>query len=560
MTQSFNPDVMHQMKDLMKRKSVLSWIKQEKIVNEKSIPIDLSRFYYLHAIYTDKSQKIAVIKSAQSGVSTYAIISSLHMGRYLGLNQIHTLPTSSDATTFVQSKTNEIIRNNPCLASKMSKEDTDSVGQKQMGNGFLFYRGTKGKSSGIMITSDRNIYDEYDFSDHEQLGNFQSRLEGADSMKMEVWLSTPTFENFGIDEKFKDSDQKFMRFNCPECGLRQHMDWFKSVDHEEERYQCWECKATINNKMFPVWYAESWSETHNGKTSEGKHADINMQWEARYPGRKISGYWINQMMLPWKSAKELIREYNELRKKGAMQYFFNFKLGMTYSDTERKVEGGLFYKNLQPDKQIVELQSFMGIDVQGNELYCIIGNKQGIYAITVCRDEVDAIGKTIKSKWERAGELMEVYDVQVCVVDATYKPDDVLEFANIYPGRVFMNWYNPAPKGKEIVRYSDIKKFTDKKEQTFAESIKVLSDRERSIDRLIAHLEQGVHPILYTKTDPNLKTLVKHAETMYARVIENKDGTFRREWANTGKNDYFHALIYYEVAMDKKGLFKEEKK
>lgn len=544
------------MLDDMKRLSLTSWIDQENIVNEKNMPIDLARFYYLYDIYEDKSQKIAVIKSAQSGISTWAILSSLHMGRYQGLNQIHTLPTSGDATTFVQSKTNEIIRNNECLSMKMTKEDTDSVGQKQMGKGFLFYRGTKGKSSGIMITSDRNIYDEYDFSDHEQLGNFQSRLEGADSMKMEAWISTPTFEDFGISEKFNASDQKHMRFNCPHCGHRQHMDWFKSVNHDKKRYECWECKGEIKNNMFPLWYQGSWEDKEDGKIIKGPYHHIDMKWEAKFPGRNISGYWINQMMLPWKTAEQLIDEYKTLKKKGEMQYFFNFKLGMTYSDTDRKVEAGLFYKNLQPDREVVELKSFMGIDVQGNELYCIIGNQEGIYGITVCRDELDGIGKTIKGKWERAGELMEVYDVQVCVVDATYKPDDVLDFARKYPGRVYMNWYNNAPKGKPIVRYHDAKKFTDKKELTFAEEIKVLTDRERAIDRLIAHLEQGIHPIYYTKNDPNFKTLVKHAETMYARVIENKDGTFKREWANTGKNDYFHALIYYEVAMDKKGLFK----
>ena len=511
-------------------------------MNENKVRIDLNRFYFLFDIYNDRSKKIAVKKSAQSGISTWAILRGLHAGRYQGINQIHTLPTVGDANTFVQSKVNQIIQHNACLSTKMSKEDSDSVGQKQMGKGFLFYKGTIGKTSGIMITSDSNVYDEYDFSNMDNLGNYESRLEGMDSLKMEAWISTPTVSMYGIDAKFEESDQKYMRFNCPECGFRQHMDWDKSVDHEGERYRCWECDATIDNRLFPLWFALS------EKGDEYEH--IDMRWEARFPGEEISGYWINQMMLPNKSAKQLIKEYRKLKKEGEMDFFYNFKLGLPFDNVDSKISGGLFYKNLV-DKEVVENNSIMGVDVQGSELYAIIGNKEAIYGITKCVDEVDGIGKVIKSKWDRLAELMEAYDVRTCVIDATFKPNDVLAFAQRFPHKVFMNWYQPSGKGGKIFRFSDEGKFTDKRKEDFAEEIKVLTDRERAIDKLITHLDNGQYRFTYSKEDPNFKELIKHSETMYARVLQNKDGTSRREWANTGKNDYFHALVYFEVGMHK---------
>lgn len=531
----------------LKRRSLVYWIDSEKIVNEDKKRIDLSRFYFLFDIYNDRSKKIAVKKSAQSGISTWAILRGLHMGRYQGINQIHTLPTVGDANTFVQSKVNEIIKHNACLSTKMSKEDSDSVGQKQMGKGFLFYKGTIGKTSGIMITSDSNVYDEFDFSNHENLGNFESRLEGADSLGMEAWISTPTLQSYGIDSKFEESDQKFMRFNCPHCGLRQHMDWDQSVDMHNKRYQCWECAGTIDNRLFPLWYALS------GKGE--KYEKIDMRWEARYEDRDISGYQINQMIVPWKSAEELIDEYDHYRKEGMMAYFYNFKLGLAYQNTDTKVTGGLFYKNLS-ENEVIETDSIMGIDVQGTELYVIIGNKEGaIYGITRCIDEVDSIGKLVKSKWDRAGELLEAYGCRICIIDATFKPNDVLAFAKKYPNRVYMNWYQPSSKGGKVFRFGDEVKFTEKPKDEFAEKIKVLTDRERAIDMLITHLDDGKYKFIYHKEDENFKTLIKHSETMYARVIENKDGTVRREWANTGKNDYFHALVYFEVGMHKAKTF-----
>lgn len=543
-----------EMDDKLMRTSLTSWIDQEQIVNEDKRPIDLGRYYFLYDIYEDKNKKIAVKKSAQSGISTWAILRGLHAGRYQGLNQIHTLPTVGDANTFVQSKVNQIIKNNSCLNTKMSKEDTDSVGQKQMGKGFLFYKGTIGKTSGIMITSDSNVYDEYDFSDMDNIGNYESRLEGEASQKMEAWISTPTLPAYGIDEKFEESDQKHMRFNCPKCGLRQHMDWERSVDWDRECYKCWECGERIDNRMFPLWFAGNW-EDEDGTV--GPYRDINMGWEPKYDGREVSGYWINQMMVPWKSCKRLIKEYRHAQKEGELNLFYNFKLGLPWQNTDTKVTGGLFYTNIV-NKEVVELDSVMGVDVQGSELYVIIGNKEAIYGITKCVDEVNELGQIIKSKWDRLAELMEVYDVRVCVIDATYKPNDVLLFAKRFPKKVYMNWYQPSPKGGKIFRYADEVKFTQKrKAQELSEEIKVLTDRERAIDKLIAHLDGGVYRFNYDKTDPNFKELVKHSETMYARVIENKDGTQRREWANTGKNDYFHALVYFEVGMNKKVFAKD---
>jgi len=540
--------LMERSRDDLKRRSLTYWIDTERIVNEDGKQIDLVNFYFLLDIYEDQRKKIVVKKSAQSGISTWAILRGLHRGRYQGINQIHTLPTVGDANTFVQSKVNMIIKNNECLNTKMSKEDTDSVGQKQMGKGFLFYKGTIGKTSGIMITSDSNVYDEFDFSNHDNISNYQSRLEGANSLKMEAWISTPTLPMFGIDAEYEQSDQKHMRFNCPHCKHRQHMDWEKNVDHERMRYRCSGCDGTIDNKLFPLWYALS------GKGEKFEH--IDMRWEARYPERDVSGYQINQMMVPWKSARELIQEFNKLSASGELDYFYNFKLGQPYMDTDKKVTGGLFYKNIT-SREVVETHSVMGVDVQGSELYAIIGNKEAIFGITKCVDEVNGLGKTIKSKWDRLAELMEVYDVRTCVIDATFKPNDVLAFARRFPNRVYMNWYQPAPKGGQIFRFGDNVKFSDTnaKKLTFEEKVKVLTDRERAIDKLITHLDDGAHQFSYSKEDPNFKELVKHAETMYARVIENKDGTVRREWANTGKNDYFHALVYYEVGMHKAKLF-----
>jgi len=501
------------------------WINTENIVNENGKEITFDNHFFLLDLYLDKADKIVVRKPAQIGVSTWAILRSLHSARYQGINQIHTLPTGEDVNKFVPSKTNQIIKNNECLSQKISSKDADSVGQKQFGKSFLFYKGTHSERESIMLTSDRNIYDEYDRSNMDNIKNYHSRLEGAESMGQEWFISTPTIPNFGVDYQWNKSDQKHWRFNCPACKAEQHFLWPDSVDFVNKRYVCLKCGKPIDKKT----------------VRQG-------EWKAKYPDRNMSGYWLNQMIVPWKTAGDVIEEYEEAEENGELDYFYNFKMGMPYMNADTQIPASLVLKNLLTGKEVAETNSCMGVDVQGNELYVIIGNEEAIFVIARIPD------KPRKTKWERLAELVEIYDVRYGVIDAGFKPNDVLEFAKKFPYKIFMNWYKPDPKKAKIVRYND-KGFTSKGPDTFAEEIKVLTDRERAIDAIVAWHKNGKVRYNYGRGDENIQMLIKHMETMYARTIETKLGETRREWASTGKNDLVHALVYWWVAMHRKNVY-----
>ena len=175
--------------------STLVWIIENQIKNEKGKPIDLgpgSNHFFLWDLYNDRAKEIVTKKPSQSGVSTWAILSGMHDGRYWGINQIHTLPTGADVAKFVPSKVNEIIKHNPIIRQGMSDKEVDSIGQKQFGKGFVYYKGTHSERESLMLTSDRNTYDELDKSDQAAIGFYNSRQEGAESLKEKRWISTPT--------------------------------------------------------------------------------------------------------------------------------------------------------------------------------------------------------------------------------------------------------------------------------------------------------------------------------------------------------------------------------
>lgn len=531
------------------RGSTLAWIREEKILNEKGKRIQMEKdspHFFLKQLYADTSRDIAVQKPSQIGVSTWAILTELHDAKYLGINQIHTLPTASDVTKFVQSKTNEMIRNNPTIREGMSSKEVDAVAQKQFGKSFLYYKGTVSERETLMLTSDRNWYDELDSSDQGAIGFYESRLEGAESLREKRYISTPTMPAYGINKVFEESDQRHWRFKCSVCNHEQHMVWPDNIDMKKVRYICSKCGSTITE-----------SDIRNGR------------WKAKYPSRGPdsqgengrSGYQLTQMIAPWITPADIVKSYKEAeegRNEMTMEYFYNHKLGLPFILTSGQFSADLIYKNLV-NRDHIEVNSVMGVDVQLNELYAIVGSEEGVYGIARLRDDQDFInsnGKIGKGKWQRWAELMQVYDVRYCVIDGGFTPNEVIKNAEKFPGKVWVNWYKSDPKKEKIIRFPD-EKFTAKQKTDVAE-IKVLTDRDRIMDWLLQDLRQGKIRFFYNRQDEAVKKLISHIITTYSRTVTDRLGIEKREWVSTGKDDLLHALVYFKIGLQRKLLVEGE--
>jgi len=375
-------------------------------------------------------------------------------------------------------------------------------------------------------------YDEVDRSDITEIANYSSRLEGASSLGMERWISTPTVPGFGIDMVWEGSTQNHWRFNCFNCKHEQHMQWPENIDMEKGKYICSKCGKELRDK-----------DIRNGR------------WVERFPGREITGYWISQMIAPWISPENMIKTYDECERglnELTLEYFYNHKLGLPFVSAESQIPASLIYKNLVRHDH-TEVNSVMGVDVQLRELYVIIGNEQGVYAILVLKDNEEYIeteGREGKSKWDRLEEIMKIFDVRYGVIDGGFMPNDVIRFARKHPGKIWVNWYKEDPKKIKVIRFQEDKPFSQKTGEN--EDIKVLSDRNRLIDLLLEDLKKGNIRFFYERTNENLQALIRHLGFCYARMTPDRVGIEKREWVSTGKDDYLHALCYYKIALVKK--------
>jgi DNA-directed RNA polymerase subunit RPC12/RpoP len=499
------------------KSSILYWIRKNKIKGESGDRIEFADHRFMLDIYSDRSPFQAIRKGSQIGASTMEILRAIHGARFWGINQIYTLPTVDDVAEFVKSKVNRIMQVNPCIREGVSVKDTDSVEQKQIGKSFLFFKGTYTEKEAIMLTSDRNIHDELDKSKPEVIRDYMSRM-GFSKIRSQHYFSTPTIPDAGIDKLFAQSDQKFWRFNCPYCGFRQHMDWEKNLNRELKIYVCQKCRKEITSRM----------------------ACDAGNWEARFPGQEISGYWINQMMCPWRTAKDLLAEEANAEDQ---QYFYNFVLGLPYISADQKVSAGLFLRNVTDAKADAGDWNVMGADT-GDENHVVLGNEKGVFWIGKIKD------KPNKTRWDYIAELIQFYDVRVCVIDAMPWTEEALRLARKFPYRVYVNFYKEDPKMLEVVRWNDEKETGDK---PFEDEIKVLTSRNRIIDDTISSLRRGEIKFAMSSGDATFKMLIEHAQTMYARTVTNQYGQEKREWESTTGNDHlWHALVYWHIALNKR--------
>lgn len=479
------------------------WILKNGFVNERNQPLEFKNHYFLFDIYRDMAQRQVIKKCAQIGASVMMNLKAFHMAKYRGITTIYTMPSDNDVFEFVRTKTERIFRSNPKLLKEIMR-GIDNVGLKQIGHNFIYFKGTRSKTAPLATTADLLIHDELDRSDLSIIEQYRSRIV-ASSYKG-VWeLSNPSTTNIGVDIAWKISDQKEWFIKCGKCGKEQPLVWDDNVSETEGIYVCKYCGKELTTK-----------ERRKGK------------WVATNPGGEISGYHISQMMAPWLTAKDLVRE----KERRGIEYFQNFILG------EPSVIGTVtdFRQMILDCWTVNPLDAkpfFMGVDI-GIEKHYVIGSKAGIFRV----------GK-VKSR-EELEALIEMYNPTV-VMDAGPERTWAEEFKKKYP-KCYLCFYRKDKPKAEAVRWGA--------ERGGKEDMKdwgyVWADRNRTIDLVINELLRGKFLIHLNRE--TLERFIDHWENL-RRVKElTKLGTVRYIWesATTPKMDHWvHATVYYWLARQK---------
>src|SRR4030066_263349 len=91
---------------------------------------------------------------------------------------------------------------------------------------------------------------------------------------------------------------------------------------------------------------------------------------------------------------------------------------------------------------------FMGVD-QGKDLHVVVGKRHWQKAGQLVHLEV-------YRDWQELDALMEAFKVALCVVDGLPETRNARGFAQRFPGRVFLNYYQEQQKGLYVWNEKDM--------------------------------------------------------------------------------------------------------
>ena len=422
---------------------------------------------------------------------------------------IYTFPTSGDVSEFSKARVKPTIQSSPYLSSIIA--DVDAVELKQVRDSFIYFRGTWSEREAISIDADMLIHDETDRSKPEIISMYQERLSHS-KFKFTAHLSNPSIPEYGIDALYSRSDMKQWFVTCPKCKEEQVLSFPESMHKKSESmqddrtyYQCIACGAEITD-----------DDRRNGK------------WKATNPGSNISGYHISQLMAPWITAEEIQYKFENERWK---QTFFNMVLGEPYAGENIPIKRIDMLECIQSswDMQDVGRYTYMGVD-QGDLLHVTIWRKEGKVKRLLLAIVIDDFNKL--------PDLMNRYGVISCVIDALPNKHSARTFQLMFPGKVWLCYYNDSQKEK-IVWTEDIEK----------KEYHVVAQRTESLDILAD--EYKIKNIVLPKLTNDLETFIRHHCALAKEKVEKPDGTYVFNYMATGADHFAHSSNYGMIAMSR---------
>ena len=372
----------------------------------------------LQELYQDRHPFVVIQKAAQVGVSEYLINTALwaaDTGQGGRGNVLYVMPTQTQMDDFSQGRFDKGIAESPYLIERLhppppQKGGPARVGLKRLGPGYIYLRGSDSRRQLTSVDADVVLLDEYDLMAEGVLQLAQKRLASSQLRWLRV-VSTPRLPEAGINELFLQSDQRYYFLECPSCGHDQRLEWEHNVDLQRAQVVCRQpdCRKPLD------------------LSSPG-------YWEAARPGNEIHGYHLSRLYSPWVNLRAMI-EASEATTPAALQEFQNSDLGETFVPPGGQLSiGDLDACRWEPEERW-RGETDMGVDV-GRKLHVVIRARPDAKS----RTPAVLIGEV--ASFEALDELMEMYNVRICVVDALPETHKALEFARKWRDRVYLAYYD----------------------------------------------------------------------------------------------------------------------
>lgn len=511
----------------------VSWVESHRILKGQSFSFK-DRDYLLQ-VYRDDHPHLFLMKGRQVEMSEFSMNWMLNrLDRFPYTAGLHAFPRAAQAQRFAKQRLEYAIKDSEYIkgwcehpSELMMRKFSKPADEKGL-EPYNFYllggtwesrKDTVGDAArGISL--DFIIYDErQDHPDDVEtvLGEGASHSE----YKHTLTLGTPKLPGIQFDQQWEASDKKYWFVKCEHCGyeapmtLENIMDSCENPNYPTYYYGCPRCSKPLNRN--------------------------NGTWKATNPQIRpeFSGYHINQLMVCWLTADEIMQKKNST--KYSKRRFENEVMGNAYGGDDIPITTAMLMECAKNDFKLGQLADvekiYAGID-WGAKSYLYIQNKQHRLIEVAIADNADnrEHAKVFARKIARYKKFVKriVCDAGPDITNF-YNLKDAIKDCGMSPRMVYACYYSTPPAKTEV-------SFNDVEQQ-------VTAGRSEAIDHIIDEIAD-CRLILPGANISNeiVDTTMTHFCNIAAEHAETKSGNTYIMYVNTGPDHFLHAKIYADIA------------
>lgn len=344
------------------------WVFRNTTLNKK--PFTTKGYPFQQRVLDDMSQDVSVIKISQTGFTEIMFRKAAgFLTRNQGTSLIFALPTDDMAKRVANTRVQPMLSHDRVFDIPLPSKPIRRADLMQIGTSFLYLIGG-GEAGATSIPADVVILDELDLHDPDIVSLFSSRLQNSD-WKITQRLSTPTFENYGIDAHWKVSSQNEMLMKCPSCGHHNNPRWTPEHVHLHGLSSDINNFLDITQEMFDridLSPDKSFVFCTNCGTNLSPHlAEPTLrEWVPRYGSRTKVGYKITPFGTDRLPVSYILNQQMHYQHTGSIRRFWNTVLGESYDDSNARLSE-LDIKAAMGDPRVPEISKdtpvVVGIDV-----------------------------------------------------------------------------------------------------------------------------------------------------------------------------------------------------
>lgn len=493
---------------------------------------------YQEKILSDVSQELVVRKPSQVGLTEASIRLSLAV---CAIQQyytcIYTLPTATFASNVMTTRVDPVINDSTYLSDLIDKA-TDNASVKQLGDSFLYMKGSASGNAPISIPADHLIHDELDFCDLDIIEQYQSRLTHS-KHKRRSKFSTPTQPGFGIDAEFRESRRHFNFIKCNHCNHYFVPDYYRHV--HVPGY-----KGGLEEITKRSLATVRWREAVLLCPGCGKAPSLQIahrEWVCENPDEHYvaAGYQVSPFDAPNIISTSFLIEAST--KYSRRSQFVNFGLGLPMADAESTLMEGELRAAIVDRAPLSGVSFVMGLDM-GLQCHCVIAAVLPDGRLLIVHCEQIHHSRVV----DRRQELAKKFWPRVTVVDAypytetvyRMQGQDMNLFAAVYVSK------------KSVETHKVVDKEEDKAEAEL-ELRQVNINRNRAFDALMDNLRQGN---IMKMSDESDDLWVDQLQDMKRIQKYTSEQELEHVWSKSkeGNDHYHHATLYSATAAKMLGI------